>query len=236
MISYEDRELEQMVISGNSCIAVPIEIYVPVEGDAQITVYSCFAKVAEEYESRFKNDLLSANALNWLDSKLYADAKMFGYDHCEDDIHMLCEYSITDASRLYKSDIEDVRIINSEIELAGLDITLIDGVLIDKTAAVIVRDNKLVSIACANDVPFEDNSIELFVETDADYRCSGFGAATVTALTKIYLEKGRIVRYKCAKNNAASVHLAEKCGFKKNGERYSYVCYANEENRSNEDF
>ena len=226
MIIYEDRELEAMVLAGNSSIAVPFEIFVPETGEAQITTYSCFGKVAEKFEKMFAEDLLSADALNWLDCKIYADVKMFGYEHCIEDIHFMSEYSLSDVSKLRKNETSEVVLVNSENELAQYDLSLIEGLVIDDECAVIVKDNKLVSIACANDVSFEDGSIELFVETDGDYRNKGYGAATVSTLSEKYLEKGIIVRYKCAKNNHASIRLAEKCGFEKNGERYSYVCFA----------
>ena len=44
-----------------------------------------------------------------------------------------------------------------------------------------------------------------------------------------YNEKGIKVKYECAKSNFASVKIAEKCGLKYTGERYSYVCYAVDE-------
>lgn len=226
MIIYEDRELEAMVLSGNSCIAVPFEIFVPTTGEAQITTYSCFGKIAETFEEKFNGDLLSADALNWLDRKIYADVKMFGYEHCLEDIHFMSEYSISDSAKLKKFDTSDVLIISSENELEQYDISLIDGLVINDESAVIIKDNKLVTIASANDVSFEDGSIELFVETDSDYRNKGYGATAVCALSERYLEKRISVRYKCAKNNHASIRLAEKCGFEKNGERYSYVCFA----------
>ncbi len=217
-----------MVLAGNSCIAVPVEIYLQ-EGKAPvITTYSCFGKIAEEFEAIFGHDVIASDALNWLDEKLYSAVKALGYEHCYDDIHMLSEYSISALSQLRNRD-EAVLVIKDESELDGLDTALIDGIAVDKEAAVVVKDGKLVSIACANDVPFEDDSVELFVETDAAYRNLGYGAATVSTLAELYLKKGITVRYKCAKNNDASIRLAEKCGFEKNGNRYSYVCYAVEE-------
>ena len=226
MIIYEDRELEAMVLSGDSCIAVPFEIFVPTSGEAQITTYSCFGNIAEKFVELFADNMLSSDALNWLDRKLYADVKMFGYEHCLEDVHFMNEYSLSDATLLKKCDMDDVMIVSSEVELEQYDLSLIDGLVIDDESAVIVKDNKLVSVASANDVAFEDRSIELFVETDSDYRNMGYGAATVCALSEMYLARGISVRYKCAKNNHASIKLAEKCGFEKNGERYSYVCFA----------
>ena len=230
MIDLEDRELEAMVLSGNSCIAVPVEIYVPVDGEAQITTYSCFQKIAEEFERLFGSSPLSADALNWLDEKIYTDVKMFGYKHHFEEIHMMCEYSMGNISQLRKHNSSDVVFVNSEADLLGYDISLIDDIVMEKEAAVIIKDGKLVSIACINDVSFDDDSVELYVETDSDLRGKGLGAANVSALAEKYLLKGITVRYKCAKSNGSSIKLAEKCGFVKSGERYSYVCFAIGEN------
>ena len=230
MIYLEDRELEEMVLSGKSCIAVPIEIYVPENGEAQITTYSCFYKIAEEFERLFKNDLLSEEALNWLDQKIYTDVKMFGYEHSFDDIHMMSEYSMNSIDQLCKFKNDDVFLIKSESDIYLYDNSLIVGISIDKEAAVVIKDNKLVSISCINDVSFDDGSVEIYVETDAEYRNKGYGAAAVSLIAEKYLNKGITVRYKCAKNNIASIKLSEKCGFIKNGEKYSYVCFAIENN------
>ncbi len=230
MIIFEDKDLEAMVLSGNSCIAVPIEIYVAEGDEAKITTYSCFGKIAKAFEEIFKGKELSADALKWIDERIYADVKMFGYEHSLEDIHYMSEYSLTDSEKLKKCDTSKVTFINSENELRGCDISLIEGLVIDSESAVVVEDNKLVAIAAVNDVSFDDGGVELFVETDIEYRNRGYGSATVTALTEKLLSESICVRYKCAKNNGASVRLAEKCGFEKNGERYSYVCFAVDNN------
>lgn len=228
MICYEDKELEELVLSGDSCIAIPIEIFRSEDNEIKITVYSSFYKIAEEFVSKFKDDPLDANALNWLDDELYAIAEELGYEHCADDIHYVCEYESNNTEIPWNTSI--AKIINNYIDIADYNTELIDDIIIDDIAAVVVENNKVVAIACANDVSFDDDSIELFVETDEKYRGRGYGTAVVAKLTEYYLKNNIGVRYKCAKNNIASVRLAEKCGFRKCGERYSYVCYAKEEN------
>lgn len=230
MIIFEDRELESIVLSGHSCIAVPIEVYVPAGDEMQITTYSCFGKIAEEFKRLFENDPFSNRALNWIDQKIHSDMKMFGYEHCYDDIHMMMEYNLTDLDQLNKFTDDDIRFINNDIELYEYDASLIEGISIDNEAAVIIKDGKLVSVSCINDVSFDDDSVEIFVETDEEYRNRGFGAATVSAIAENYLKNGITVRYKCAKANKASISLAEKCGFEKTGERFSFVCFAVEDN------
>lgn len=231
MILIEDRELEAAVLARNSCLAVPVEIWKPVAGEAQITVYSCFEKIAREFEQKFSGCMFEADALNWLDEQLSATVKEFGYMHCFEDVHFLSEYYMTDMSQLQKSsNSADVKIIDNEEGLADVDTELISDVVVDSKAAVVIRDGKLVCISTANDVTFEDNSIELYVETHNDHRGKGYGTAAVKALAELYLKQGLTVRYKCAKTNLPSIALAYKCGFIKTGEKYAYVCYAIDEN------
>lgn len=230
MIRTEDRELEAMVLAGNSPIAVPIEIFIYEDGSSDITVYSCFESIAEEYQRLFDGKLLSVEAKKWLDEKLHATVKEFGYEHFDEDIHHLYEFSMCDISKLNNSDVKfEAKVINGTSELKGVDTALLDAYLINRSAAVVISDGKLVAVACENDITFDDRSVEIFVETDEAYRNKGYGYAAVCAFTEYYLKQGIHVRYKCAVSNDASVALANKCGFEKNGERYAYVCYAFDE-------
>ena len=43
MLCFEDKELEASVLARQSCVAVPLEIYIPVSGEVQITTYSFLA-------------------------------------------------------------------------------------------------------------------------------------------------------------------------------------------------
>ena len=227
MIIIEDKDLEDAVLAGDSCIAVPFEIWMPEQGESQITVYSYFENIAGMYETFFKDALFEADALKWLDDRLYATVKSLGYTHAFEDVHFLEEYVIDELSQLHKqSTFADVKIIESESELDCADISLVSDIFIGGKTAIITDGDKLVSVACLNDVSFEDESVEIYVETDPLYRGRGYGTAAVEALTRALLEEGNIVRYKCSVNNHASKQVAEKCGFKKTGRRYSYVCYS----------
>ena len=227
MIIFEDRELEASVLAGRSCIAVPFEIWVPECGESQITVYSCFEHTANMFETLFARAPFEADALKWLDDKLYATVKEFGYIHAEEDIHHLCEYLADDLSQLHKQgSCADVRIVYCDAEIEAVDKSLIEDIYIDDASAIVVQDGVLACIACLNDVTFEDGSVEIYVETKPEYRRRGFASEAVEILAEYCLKKGLSVRYKCAENNIGSISVAEKCGFVKTGERYSYVCYS----------
>lgn len=231
MIRFEDGELVNMVLAGDSCIAVPFEIYVPAQGEPVLTVYSFLESVAAEYERKFAEDLLSADALNWLDYMIYATVKDMNYIHADDPSHFLVEYEADSCKECY-----DGFIIGKNILLPGdsipesLDLTSFEDYNVREAESVLcIKDGKVVSVSTTNDIVFDDKSVEICVETLPEYEGMGYGTAAVAALCRYYNEKGIKVKYECAKSNFASVKIAEKCGLKYTGERYSYVCYAVDE-------
>ncbi len=231
MVRLEDANLEKMVLARESCIAVPFEIYVPNGRGPVITVYSFFEKCASEFESKFNEDLLSANALKWLDDKISATVKEIGYIHVKNPINHLCEFEIGKRVEIDRSAVlGKLEILEPGNRLEGVDSSYFDDVNFDDTvAAVCVVDDKIVSVALTNDIEFTDESVEISVETIPSYEGKGYGTAVVAELCNYYIERGVKVKYECAKTNDASVKIALKCGFDLLGERYSYVCYAIEE-------
>ncbi len=228
MIRFEDNELMNRVLAGESCIAVPFEIYVPTEGEPIITVYSFLESVAHEFEERFGDDLLSADALKWLDFMLSATVKDANYVHAEAPSHFLLEYEADNCKEccgqliVGKSLILPTDPLPKNIDLSYFD----DYNVPESISALCLSDGKVISVSTTNDIAFADKSVEICVETLPEYEGKGYGTATVAALCAYYNEKGIKVKYECAKSNTASVKIAEKCGFKLMGERYSYVCYA----------
>ena len=231
MIRREDVNLEKMVLARESCIAVPFEIYIPSDSEPVLTVYSFFEKQAREFESKFKDNLFSADALKWLDDKLSATAKEIGYIHVKNPINHLCEYVIDKRAEIdVASVLGKVEVLEAGNRLEGVDMTYFDDVDFNETvSAVCVVDDKVASVALTNDIEFTDECVEISVETIPGYEGKGYGTAVVAALCNYYIERGIKVRYECAKTNDASVKIAQKCGFDLLGERYSYVCYAIEE-------
>lgn len=231
MIRFEDAELVNMVLAGDSCIAVPFEIYVPAQGGPVLTVYSFLESIAQEYEERFSENLLSASALKWLDNMLSATVKDMNYVHADDPSHFLVEFEADKCRECY-----DSHIIGKSILMPGdtipekLDLTAFEDYNVQESDSVLCLEGEsVVSVSTTNDIVFDDKSVEICVETLPDYEGRGYGTASVAALCKYYNEKGIKVKYECAKSNTASVKIAEKCGFRYVGQRYSYVCYATDE-------
>lgn len=231
MIRFEDVDLVNMVLAGDSCIAVPFEIYVPTQGEPVLTVYSFLESVALEYESKFADDLLSADALKWLDYMISATVKDMNYIHAEDPSHFLVEYEADNCIECNNNLVLDKDILNPDDPIPeGLDLSYFEEYNVTESiSALCLEGNKVISVSTTNDIVFDDKSVEICVETLEGYEGKGYGTATVAALCRFYNEKGIKVKYECAKANTASVKIAEKCGFKMMGQRYSYVCYAVEE-------
>ena len=231
MIRFEDKELENMVLAGESCIAVPFEIFIPSSGEPIITIYSFLKDVAEKFESRFADDLLSADALNWLDDQLSARVKDINYAHADDSSHHLLEYEADDCKICLDENVLGKVLLVTENDFPkGLDLSYFEDYNVEQsTSALFLEDDKVVCVATTNDTVFDDKSVEICVETLPGYEGRGFGTATVAVLCSFYNKDNVKVKYECAKSNIASVKVAEKCGFSLKGERYSYVCYAVEE-------
>lgn len=231
MIRFEEVDLVNMVLAGESCIAVPFEIYVPTDGEPIITVYPFLESVASEFVERFGDDLLSTDALKWLDFMLSATVKDMNYIHAEDPSHYIVEYEADNCKDCYeKFTVGRNLILPDEPISEDLDLSYFDDYNVTESiSALCIEGGDVISVSTTNDIVFEDKSVEICVETLPEYAGKGYGTATVAALCRYYNEKGIKVKYECAMSNAASVKIAEKCGFELRGTRYSYVCYAVDE-------
>ena len=229
MTVAEDAKLEESVLKGISCIAVPVEVFVPKDGEPVVTSYSFCIDDAAGWEDRFKEDLLSNEAVECLKNTFATIAENIGYRYFESENEYMLEYEFAPDMHLTNG-LKEIKVhkISSNAVLAelcaasGCDIELADDG--KDVLFAVVEEGKLCAYAGMNDVVYADNSVEISVETAPDKRRKGYGAACVEALTKYLSTKGITVRYKCSKDNVASSALAEKCGFSLGGKRFSFVC------------
>lgn len=228
MLCFEDKKLEKAVISKESCIAVPLEVYVPALGEPRITTYSFLAEEAKRLEEAFGDNLLGKRAMEYIETAYKTIAEKMGYEHFEHENSLMLEYEISDDRQLNKKLICDNCIkINSQDMLdrlcdnSGCEIELTDE---NDVVFAVVNNDTILSYAGINDIPSVNNSLEISVETATRERRRGYGAAAVTALCEYIIGKGKKVVYKCSAENIASSALALKCGFEHTGTRYSYVC------------
>lgn len=227
MILFEDKELEESVLSGESCIAIPLEIFKDKNGKFVILTYECFEKIAKELEDGFE-DLLSDESLAFINEKLKTEMKKLSYFHMPHEYEFMVEYKLSPNEKAiafengYLTAIRDNATLEKLCENSVCDIEMDDGC--DDVIYAVVKDGEILSYAGINDLDRGEKSVEISVETAPDHMNLGYGAAVVSALTNELLEKGKTVFYKTAITNEASVALAKKCGFDYVGERYSYYC------------
>lgn len=236
MIVIENEELEKSVLAGVSCIAVPVEVFVPADGEPVITTYSACRDAAKEWEDKFSPDLLSDRSVRYIENKMSAFAEKLGYRHFESENTFMTEYVFTPSMQLTKKDfsvkvhkISSNAVLEKLCEASGCDIEIADDG--EDVVFAVVEDGCILAYAGMNDVFYSDNSVEISVETAPDCRRRGYGEACVAALTEHLVSKGITVRYKCSMDNTPSCALAEKLGFRLDGARYSFVCervYAND--------
>lgn len=226
-IVFEDEELEEFVLSGESDIALPISVALDSAGDCTITVYSAYKNEAEKFEKLYGDDPLSDDAKEYIDRVFSPIVRKLGYRFEREFDQTVVSYEVKDGKVNDVSCDADVRIIKTNDELEKLylheDIELSDGDPADVLCAVVI-DDVMVSRAGVND--YSDNgSLEINVVTEKEFRGRGYGSAAVAGLCKYLTSLGERVSYKCRKSNAASRRVAEKTGLVVTGTSYYYVCY-----------
>lgn len=229
MLVIENKEIEAGVLSGEMCFAVPLEIFSPACGEEILTTYEFCKAQAEEFYREYKGRLLSEEALNCAEITFSEIAENIGYKRISNENEMMLEYVFKPDMRMPNlcNNIK-VHKISSNVVLAeicaasGCDIEIADDG--EDVVFAVVENGILRAYAGMNDVVYSDGSVEISVETGPDCRRRGFGSACVLSLVEYLVSKGRTVRYKCSKENAASSSLAKKCGFLLEGKRFSFVC------------
>lgn len=229
MVIIENKELEEFALSPLSCFAVPVEVFVPTCGEPTVFSYSVCERESREWEEKYKGRLLSDEALEDLHNSFEAVVKKLSLERVPNENEWMMEYVFTPDMHLPKSDsavkvhmISSNAVLSKICEISGCDIEIADDG--EDVVFAVVDEGRLLAYAGMNDVKYEDNSVEISVETAPEHRRCGYGIACVAALTKHLTGKGIAVRYKCSRENSASSALAEKCGFELEGERFSFVC------------
>ncbi len=247
MIRLENEEFEKSIIAEHYHIAVPFQITVFADGRKDFLVYSFCEKLAGEFEEKF-TDPLSAEALDWLAEKLAPMMEELDYDSGSMMMHSHREYRMTpDMLETLAPCTHDAELLTvltdadreTDVELE-LDAFEMDGTNPEDAMAVIRENGKIVCFAAVNDIIENDTTggydwIELNVECGEDYRCRGYGAACVSALTRYYLEMGKGVKYLCDEDNIASMRTAGRVGYTLYSRVVPMVYYTPETEEDEED-
>ena len=224
-IVYEDADLEEFALGEESDVAVPISVSKDEDGAVTVTVYSRFAKEAEEFAKQFGDDPFSAQALDFIDRVFAPPMREYGFRYEREYDQTVLTF--TSSGKTERPDNAVCIGTQAELEkyefLTARDFEIDDGDPCDAAFAVI-EDGKIVSVAAVNDYS-DDGSVEINVETAPAFRGRGFASDAVSALASYLEGLGERVTYKCRESNAASVKVAEKAGMKYAGKAFYYVCY-----------
>ena len=234
MIRTEDKELAEFSLT-EGCIAVPVELYQPVDGELCVTVYPGLERVTDEFLRLFSEDPFSAEAIAWLKKCLTPFVGKYGMSPSRDaDVYFL-DYRLTD-----RSDLAEVRTLPATELIDGhTDMTAwtnatthaleMDPDDPDDACAICRVGNTIAAYAALNDFPEEEDVREIHVECAPAYRKNGYATACTIRLADFLLARGYSVKYVCRHTNLASARVAEKAGFTLVGRKYSFVCYRNED-------
>lgn len=230
MIRLEDAEFENEILSGDSCIAVPIEITQKTGGALEILTYSFCKDIAEEFEKKFSRDPFSEEAQKFLADRLTPKMSQLEYSTesaCTHGYYVYCCEAPDRAKILPDCEIIDT-LDGEKWDELELDEFMLDSEEPTDRMAVIRREGKIVCYAGLNDLSEEDGLYELTVECAEDFRRNGYAASCTAKLTEYLISIGEGVKYICSVDHTASQKTAEAAGFSVNRRVLPFVCYRND--------
>ncbi|MCI8611129.1 MAG: GNAT family N-acetyltransferase [Clostridiales bacterium] len=230
MIRYEDAAVERAALSGEAYIAIPFEIYQNVSGGITLTIYKRCKDIAEKFLSVYREDPLHNDGITWAAQQIQTFMIKYGYHYNAEASDVILEFSAKEDTLKMPALDESILLKTPGEWLLYENTTNVDPDFssVEKGVAfVVVRDGKIISCACINDVYYADGAVEIQVETALQYRNLGLGHMCAASLMKHLCRQGHKVWYKCYERNSASVMLACKCGLHLQGKRASFVCFAN---------
>lgn len=226
---FEDADLEEFVLSGESDIAIPIQVTQSADGEVSVTAYLKYKLEAEQFCRVFAADPFSDGAKEYLESVFSPLMKKLGYRFEREYDQTVLSYE-AECGKLQDVPCDaKIIFIGTNEELSSLYLGTTRDFEIDDddpadVAFAAVQGNVALSVATVNDYS-EDGSVEINVETAKNERDKGYGAAVTSALCRHLLSLGERVSYRCRASNGASRRVAEKCGLTYKGKTFYYLCY-----------
>ncbi|MBQ8836997.1 MAG: GNAT family N-acetyltransferase [Clostridia bacterium] len=216
-----DSEGENFIRENLFDIAVPVHVE-QFEGETKIFAYPFAAKLCEEYEERFSEDLFSDEALDFLRNGCKEFCNELGYKEEKYPknwgYNFICTENTADQSIIC----ERIRRDGKYKNLTTFNIA--ECLAYERVIYAVVKEGQIVSVAVTSEsISSAKDIIEIGTETAVGYRKNGYSAAAVCALSEFLCAKGLKVLYKCHRENAASAAVARKAGFDEVGKFFYYV-------------
>ena len=204
------------------------------EGGTEIRCFADLLDYARQFAGRYAPDLFSDAALGELYDEMGRYGKERGYVYDEEREDLLYRHFFLKAGEgkrigaaangILPSTVRLERELLQKENLTGFDFEeLLDNGL---CGYVTLCGGRIVSAACDN---FGDGLCEAAIETAEGYRRKGYAFSNTAALVRELTARGQDVSYVCEQNNAASIALARRIGFRDDGESFFCVLYEPEE-------
>lgn len=201
---------------------IPIELK-EIDGITEIFTYKRAEHIALALEKNYKNILFSEESIGFIDKELRPLVKEWGYIPDKRVEGYILNYTsaqinkgliLSSTTMLYNDD--------DYVNLTGIDLEATEN---NDPYFVSIIDGKIVSACGVNAYIDELKEVEVNITTAPKYRGNGYGASNVMAMTEHFTKRGYKVTYNCSVKNEKSIRVAEKCGFKRIGRSYYYICY-----------
>ena len=216
-----DKEGEAFIRENLFDIAVPIHVEV-MNGETKIFAYPFAKELCEEYEARFKEDLFSDEALDFLREGCEEFRKELGYK--EEKYPKNWGYNYICESNNADGGISCERIRRDKKYKNLTTFNIAECLAYERVVYAAVKEGQIVSVAVTSEsVKDARDMIEIGTETAVGYRKNGYSAAAVRALSEFLCDKGLRVLYKCHHENVASSAVAKSAGFDEVGKFFYYV-------------
>lgn len=225
-VRLENPAFEKEILEGGSCLAVPVEVSLGMDGTLNLLVYSFCRDMAENYAEHYAADPFTDAAVTDLAQQLAPLMAQFDYDLPDPRSHAYFEYRCDnpDKEKIH-SDCEIISSLDGENwdELELEEFELDESEPTDRMA-VIRREGRIVCYAGLNDLSEEDGLFELTVECEEKFRRMGFGASCVAALADYLIALGEGVKYVTSEENIPSQHTAVSAGMYMYKKVLPFVC------------
>ena len=197
-----DSDGEQFIRENLFDIAVPIHVEQN-NGETKIFAYPFAAKLCEEYQQRFSDELFSDEALDFLRNGCKEFCNELGYK--EEKHPKNWGYNFVCSNITASDDISCERIRRDGKYKNLTTYNIAQCLAYERVIFAVVKDGQIVSVAVTGEsVSQADEIIEIGTETAVGYRKNGYSVAAVRAISEFLCSKGLKVLYKCHHENIAS--------------------------------
>ena len=224
MVKTEKRKMENYLFSSGHETLVPFEATVR-NGKLTVSTFRKTKKSAKEFYKKYKLSPFSKEAIGFIYDSLLPICRKWGY--APDDMyegHIATFVANGRCQELIKPSTKMIKSLGNYINLTEYELEEISEDR-EECYYVTVIDGKIVSVCEVNADDAFVGAKEINVYTAPEYRCKGYGLSNVAAMTEYYRDLGYNVAYTCRCDNAASMALIAKCGYRKIAETYYFICY-----------